>query len=71
MSKKYFLYQINAYICLVTKQNNMKLYNIQYKNGSNEIELFSSIKDFGKWWSKMVKLGNRRKNSVLSVIAIN
>ena len=58
------------YIC-VTKQNNMKLYNIQYKNGSNEIELFSSIKDFGKRWSKMVKLGNRRKNSVLSITKLN
>lgn len=49
----------------------MKLYNITYKNGSNQIELFSNIKDFGKWWANMVKLGNRNKGSVLSVIAIN
>jgi hypothetical protein len=49
----------------------MKTYNISYKNGSNQIELFSSIKDFGKWWSKMVKLGNRNRNSVLSVTQIN
>lgn len=45
----------------------MKLYNIIYKDGSNEIELFDNIKGFGKWWAIMVKLGNRKKGSIESV----
>lgn len=45
----------------------MKMYNIIYKNGSNEIELFENIKAFGTWWAVSVKLGNRKRGSVRSI----
>ena len=47
------------------------MYQINYKNGSVEIEKFDSIKEFGIWWRVMVKLGNRKRNGVISVKKVN
>ena len=43
------------------------LYNITFKNGSNKIEKFDSIKEFGKWWRQCVRLSIHNAGSVLSV----
>ena len=46
------------------------MYNIKYKNGSNEIEIFEDLKHFGRWWRMGVMLGNRRRGSVASIEVI-
>lgn len=43
------------------------LYNIIFKSGSNRIEKFTSIKEFGQWWKACVKLGIHNAGSILSV----
>ena len=41
-----------------------KMYNIHYKNGSNEIEIFKTFFDFLSWWDIMTVLSNRTKGSI-------
>lgn len=43
------------------------LYNIIFKTGSNRIEFFDNIKDFGKWWRTCVYLGIYKPGTVISV----
>ena len=47
------------------------LYNIIFKSGSNKIEVFTDIKEFGRWWAKCVRLGIHNAGSVVSVKPIN
>jgi len=37
-------------------KHEIMMYNIIYKNGSNQIEIFNDIKEFGKWWRESVHL---------------
>jgi hypothetical protein len=47
------------------------LYNIIFKSGSNKIEKFANIKEFGKWWVVCVRLGIHNAGTVLSVKPLN
>jgi len=47
------------------------LYNIIFKNGSNKIEKFTDIKEFGKWWATCVRLAIHNAGTVKSVKPLN
>ena len=52
-------------------KHEIMMYNIIYKNGSNQIEIFNDIKEFGKWWRESVHLAIKKPGSVKAVLPIN